>query len=412
MAAKQKSGLLQRLMTSSPILRLGFPLKENDISETNSSHKPTLGVFLGSVINILLWPIKRFRRMGRYGKIVTLIVLGLIIYWRVNAYQKSGLEVEVRAAKYGKLVESVNASGEVTAENVANLVFQTAGEVKEVNFKEGERVEKGDIIAKLDTTLLYNAYQSADATLRATQAVLNSTYDTLQGKEKTETYAEISTRTTAEAAKDRAYWAYVSAVKSLEGAYIRAPFDGILTQAPATVVPGTIIALPSSATFQVFGPETTYFRAEVSEVNINKLANGLAADIEIDAFPDQSFEGKVLGFNVSSTTTSTGGTAYVVRISLPDNDKLKFKLGMNGDVDIVISEKDNVLLVPITATIEENSKTFVWVEDEGRAKKVEVTTGSSSIDDIEITSGLTEGTKVITRPPSSIQKGTRLKVTN
>ena len=85
---------------------------------------------------------------------------------------------------------------------------------------------------------------------------------------------------------------------------------------------------------------------------------------------------------------------------------------MNGDVDIVISEKDNVLLVPITATIEENSKTFVWVEDEGRAKKVEVTTGSSSIDDIEITSGLTEGTKVITRPPSSIQKGTRLKVTN
>jgi multidrug resistance efflux pump len=86
------------------------------------------------------------------------------------------------------------------------------------------------VIAKLDTTALFAAYKQADASLRASQAALNYTYDTLQGKENTESFSEISTRTAAETTKDKAYWAFVAASKALEGAYIKAPFDGILTQ--------------------------------------------------------------------------------------------------------------------------------------------------------------------------------------
>lgn len=350
--------------------------------------------------------------MEKRGKIISIVLLLFFVLWRINVYRNSGLEVNIEKAHFGKLTESVSASGEVSAENSASLAFRTAGEVTEVNFKIGDEVKKGDIIAKLDTTLLYSAYQQADAALRAARASLDSTYDTLQGHENDETFAQISTRTTAETNKDAYYWAFVSASKNLEGAYIRAPFDGILTFVPDNIVPGAYISLPQSAAFQVIGPDSTQFEAEVNEVDINKLTSGSLAQIEIDAYPDEIFEGVVTGYNFTSTTTSTGGTAYKAIITLPENDNLKFKPGMNGDVEITISETEGLLLVPITAIVEDTNNKYVWVSEKGKAKKIEVTTGKSSIDEIEIASGIEEGTKVVSRPPSRIEEGMKLKKSN
>jgi membrane fusion protein, multidrug efflux system len=361
-------------------------------------------------ISIILWPFRRFKKLTRRGKIITLIIFGLTIFWRVNVYINSGLEVNVGEAKYDKIIESVNVSGEVTAENLATLSFQTAGEVTEVNFKEGDYVKKGDIIAKLDTTLLYYNYKIAEAGLRSAQASLDNVYDQLQGHDDDETFAQRATRTAAETAKDSAYWAYAAASKNLEGAIIKTPFDGILIQAPANIVPGSLVSIPSGSVFQVVGPETTYFRCSVNEIEINKISKGVKAEIEIDAHPGEIFEGKVIGHNFASTTTITGGTVYVVRVSLPNNQDLKFKPGMNGDVNMIISEKENVLIVPITSVMEEKSESYVWVIEDRKAKKRIVETGVSSINDIEILSGLDAGETVVVRPPARIEEGLRLKI--
>jgi RND family efflux transporter MFP subunit len=363
-----------------------------------------------SVLNILKWPFAKFSTLSKRGKVITIIVLVLLVLWRVNAYRKSGLQVEETTAHTGTLTESVNASGEVSAKKAANLAFQTAGEVKEVNFQEGDKVQKGNIIAKLDTTNLYLAYLQTDATLRAAQAALNYTYDTLQGKEHTESFSEISTRTTAETTKDRAYWAYAAAQKALEGAYIKAPFDGVVTQIPVDLSAGAYISLPTTANFQVVDPATTYFQAEISESDIHKLKISDEAKIEIDAYPDQEFTGKVETLNFSSTITSTGGTAYIAKVSLPQNNNMMFRLGMNGDVNVIISRKEDVLLVPITAVVEEQDGNYVWVDNHGKAKKVKVETGGSSVDEIEIKSGIDNGTKVVSRPPTKIKEGAKLKV--
>ena len=368
------------------------------------------GTSVSKIINILIWPIRRFMKLTRKGKVIVLIIIALITIWIINTYRNSGLEVSVHEAVYGEFIESVNISGEVVAENSATLSFQTAGEVTQVNFKEGDFVKKGDVIAKLDTTLLYYNYQSAQASLRSAQASLDNIYDQLQGREKDETFAQRATRTAAETAKDSAYWAFAAAGKNLEGAYIKAPFDGILTQAPANIVVGSLVSIPSSAVFQVVGPDTTYFRCGVNETEINKIENGLKAEIEIDAYPDEVFKGEVIGYNFASVATTTGGTAYVVRISLPDNDNLRFKPGMNGDANIIISQKSDVLTVPITAVVEEESDTYVWVVEEGKAKKKNVETGTLSINEAEILSGLESGETVIVRPPAKIEEGLRLRI--
>jgi RND family efflux transporter MFP subunit len=181
---------------------------------------------------------------------------------------------------------------------------------------------------------------------------------------------------------------------------------------PDNIVPGALVSLPTSAIFQVVAPETIYFEAEVSEVDIYKLKTDAQAEVEIDAYPDEVFNGKVQSYNFSSTTTSTGGTAYKIRVSLPKNEGLKFKIGMNGDVSVIISEKDDVLLVPITSVVEEDDKKYVWLSDDGKAKKVEVKTAASSVDEMEITSGISETEEVVIRPPSKIEEGVKLKISN
>lgn len=363
----------------------------------------------GKWIRRIAWPIRRFKRMGRVGKIITLLIIVLIVYWRYNAYQNGGIKVETQKVSYGNLIESVDASGEVAADKSANLAFQTAGEVKELNYKEGDTVKKGDIIAKLDTTLLYDSYLTAEATLRASQASLDYVYDQVQGHENDESYSQRDTRTTAETTKDKAYWAFVTAQKNLNGAYIKSPYDGILTQVPDNIYPGAYVSVPSTSTFQVVGPETTYFKADVNEGDIYKFTSGAKADITLDAYPDEVFEGQVYGLNFVSVTTSTGGTAYQVMITLPENDNLKYKVGMNGDAEVILTKKDHILTVPINATVEENDKTYVWKVENRHAKKTEITTGISSTNDIEVLSGLNENDVVIVRPPNSIQEETRVK---
>jgi len=123
-------------------------------------------------------------------------------------------------------------------------------------------------------------------------------------------------------------------------------------------------------------------------------------------------EGVIEGMAFDSTITSTGGSAYKVRVSFPEQITLKFRVGMNGDADFIVKEKDAQLLVPITAVVEENEDTYVWVVKRNRAKKVEFEPGDSSIDDVEVLSGLNEGDIVIVRPPANIEEGDRVKISD
>ncbi len=376
------------------------------MSTTKPQRKSSLSIFF----SYLLYPINWFGRLGKRGKIIVLILLGLLIFQRINAYKKSGIEVEIINPKTGKVVQSISAAGEVAAIKAANLLFQTTGEVKEVNFHQGDPVKKGDIIAKLDTVSLYSTYQQTSANLRAAEASLNYTLDTLKGKERTENYSEIASRTAAETAKDKAYWAYTAAAQSLSGAYIKAPFDGVLTKVPENIYPGSSISLTSGGIFQVVDPNTIYFNSEVSELDVNKLKIDSQVEIDIDSFPEKTFRGKVKNYNFTSVRTSTGGTAYEVRIDFDSTDALPLMIGMNGDANIILSEKENVLIVPITSVTEIDNKSYVWKVENGKAKRVEITTGISSVNDVEVISGISEEDKIIKRPPTQIADNLKIKL--
>lgn len=75
-----------------------------------------------------------------------------------------------------------------------------------------------------------------------------------------------------------------------------------------------------------------------------------------------------------------------------------------------VKNKSKAILVPLTSVVTENDKNYVWlVDDQKKAKKVEVTLGNADADNQEITSGLTDGAKVISNPTSSLEEGKEVK---
>jgi len=364
---------------------------------------------LGNIIRLLKenrlskWVLATRRR-----KVTFLIIIALFVFWRVNSARKPDWELDVIEITKAQLLESVSTSGEIKAEKFTELTFLSSENIKEILIEDGAEVKKEDLIAKLDTVSLYQSYLQAEADLRDKQATLDKVYDDVKGHEKDETLAQKETRTSAEVAKDKSYRAFVIAQKNLADASLRAPFDGIVNYSEGASI-GTYSSTLSSK-FSLIDPKTVYFEAEVNEIDIIKITPETKVKIELDAYPGDVFEQQIKSISFVSTITSTGGTAYKVKTSLPENFDNKFRLGMNGDASFIVSSKQDVLVAPITAIVEENEKSYVWVvNSNNKVKKVEVTTGSSSIDDIEITSGLESDDLVLVRPPSKIKEGDRVK---
>ena len=121
----------------------------------------------------------------------------------------------------------------------------------------------------------------------------------------------------------------------------------------------------------------------------------------ISAYPKNSGEG---------TNTITGGNTgskypYTIEVTSEIGD---LKPGFTVSVEVKSDKKS--ILVPLTSVITEDGKNYVWVVDEeNKAKKVEVSLGNADAENQEITSGLTDGTKVISNPTTSLEEGKEVK---
>jgi HlyD family secretion protein len=145
------------------------------------------------------------------------------------------------------------------------------------------------------------------------------------------------------------------------------------------------------------------FSIDVDELDISKIQVGQAANVTIDALEETEtnpLKGVVTKIAVEGTS-SDGVSTYPVTIQLDKNDSLKGS--MNANAEIVVSEKTDVLYVPVDAVQKKNGVSYVLVVTgvdgkpgvSGNTEKREVTTGISTEDYIEIVSGLSEGEQVI-----------------
>lgn len=343
-------------------------------------------------------------KLGKWFWVLTLVLVGLIV--KFVFFPNNLSIVKIDRVKTGEITEVVSVTGSLKADNYANLTFQGGGRVSWVNVREGQKVKKGQGIAGLDTVILNASYQQALNNYRNYQAAADSVLDSLKDNSNDETFAQKATRTQAEVARDNAYDSLKAAEQNLRYATIFAPFDGVMAKVEPSFPGSNVTSL--SASYVVVNPETIYFSGELSESDLPKVSEGQKVQVRLDAYPDEVFEGKLENIGVVAFTSSTGGNAYSLRISLPKNNLSKFRYGMEGDSDIILSKKENVLKVPFSSLINEDGKEYVWIFENGLAKKKQVEVGAISIDEVEIKSGVTNGDSVIIDPSLKLIDGKKV----
>lgn len=345
------------------------------------------------------------QKLGKWFWVV--VAIAVLIIWRVTFGSAKTTKVDSTKISKGNLIETVSTSGTVKADRYVALTFPAGGKITAIGVTQGQKIEKGQFIAQVDSVPLNTAYQNAVNTYRATQAAVDLEHDNDKNYGSGETYSQRSTRTAAEVANDNAYNNMISALDNLKNANIFAPFAGIMdTVNPSS--PG--INVPAAfANYTIVDPSSTYFDSEVEETDLPNVSDGQKVNIKLDAYPDETFTGTVENIGVVAFTSSTGGNAYHVRISLPDNENLKFRIGMQGDSDIVFNTIPDVLKVSTSSLINENGKTYVFVVKNGVAKKTEVVTGGASDSETELKSGVNENDVVVDNPPANFKDGTRVQ---
>jgi len=339
------------------------------------------------------------------------VVISLLLLTTVSLIwfffiRKPPQEVEISRVKLGSIRESISTSGKVQAEESVTLTFQTSGKLVDVRVRTGDKIKKGQVIASLDKKQIELSLKKLLNIFEKEFTEFDDTNDSVEDKVLTDAVRRIKKR--AQIDLDQTVLDVEIHNEAISLATLFAPFSGIVTKAEPGY-PGVNVA-PGAATYVIVNPDTVYLEAEVNETDVVKLKEDQNVVISLDAYPAETYFGKIKSIDFDSTTTSTGGTAYKVRVNLPLNDSLKFRLGMSGDADFIINQKENIITVAQTAIFEEEGKNFVWVVDEkNRARKREVKQSLSSLDEVEVV-GLFPNEKIIDQPSNNIKEGDKVKL--
>ncbi|MHB1163569.1 MAG: efflux RND transporter periplasmic adaptor subunit, partial [Minisyncoccota bacterium] len=184
----------------------------------------------------------------------------------------------------------------------------------------------------------------------------------------------------------------VAAVEAnLQGSRIVAPISGVLTQQDAKVGQ---VASPGSPLVSIIGNGGFEVDTGVSDTDIGKLAIGDTVSMTIDAFPNETFAGTV--FYIAPAETNTQGViSYQIKISFDKLDT-RLKSGLTANIEIKTKQRDNVLILPQYAILQNDAGTFVETLTGKTVTTHPVTLGIQDQNgNVEILSGVTLGEQVI-----------------
>ena len=158
-------------------------------------------------------------------------------------------------------------------------------------------------------------------------------------------------------------------------------------------------------------------KGELSEYNLANLSVGQEVTFTSKVYPDKTWNGKIS--YISDYPKNNGEAASAAAAGGNSGSKYPYTIDVTSEigdlkqgfsVSVEVKNKSKAILVPLTSVVTENDKNYVWVLDEQKkAKKVEVGLGNADADNQEITSGLTNGAKVISNPTASLEEGKEVK---
>lgn len=354
--------------------------------------------------------------------ILFVLVLFIIIFFSFKSNSKNLKEVYTETLKKQNLMEIVSASGEIQPKIKVNIQSDVIARIEKLYFKEGELVKKGQKLVELekDTYLFQRdqakaAIASAFASLKVSEAQLEETKarrdriktlleDNLISKESYEQVeAELKMALArVEAAKEeinRLEKYLKEAEDKLKKTTILSPIDGkvveLILKEGEVVISGTP-NIPGSTIAVIADLSNIISEVDVVESEIAKISLEQNAKVTVDAFPQKELGGIVEEIG-ESAFKKIDVNYFKVKIKIL-GDFLELKPGMTSKAKIFVQEKRDVLAVPSQAIQEKKGEKFIFINENGKAKKITVTTGISDQIYTEILGELKEGISVITGP--------------
>ena len=200
-----------------------------------------------------------------------------------------------------------------------------------------------------------------------------------------------------------------AAQATLNLARIIAPIDGVVTQAVS--LPGDSVGPASQATtasgqsaFRIDNLSGLLVDVQVSEVDINGVALDQPATLTLDAIPNKTYHGHVVGVSQAGSVTS-GAVNFTVTVQLSDPDE-QVKPSMTAAVNVIVKQVKDQLLVPNRAVRLVGSQRVVYILKNGVPQEVKITLGATSDTTSVVAAGdLKEGDLIILNPPANLQGG-------
>ncbi len=364
-----------------------------------------------------------------------------------------GTAVRTAQVEERDLVAIVTASGNVRATRKVDISSDISARVTSLLVEEGDQVEAGQLLIQLDPTRLEAATSQSEANLAQARSGLarsranlararreaermralhdrDSLLVSIQDVENAETdfLVQQSDVEGAEHAVNQAQGALIEARDNLAKTTIRAPMSGTVTrlnvEAGETVVVGTMNN-PGSLILTVSDLSTMEVVLEVDETDVPQISLGDSAKVELDAFPDLEFQGRVTEIGnsaIRSPSESAGSGAtptidFEVVVTLVD-PPVELRPDLSATADLITEERDGAMSIPIIALTERDRKEVFPDEEEGGTEALEgvfvvqgdsvsfvpVEVGIAGQEYFEVLSGLALGDTIVRGPYQTIRR--------
>ena len=400
------------------------------------------------------------RRKRVIGAVVAVLVLGGVVAYNVNARSHGQVTVQTQKAAKRELVSVVSASGEIKPKRYVNISSNVSGRIEQILVKEGDRVRKGQVLARIESTRIAAMERQSAAALEGAKADLAREIADLEVSrlafDRTKRMhadklvsdqafdqadAELKMKTAAVEAQRRRITQQEALLATnrddLEKTNVIAPMDGVVTSLPKEEGETVIGAQSFSPTVIMTVADLSIMEVEimVDETDIRNVQLGQSAEVRVDALEGVKIKGDVTEIGssaiprglttqqVSSTNTANQAKDFKVEVTLKD-PPATLRPGLNATADITTARKDGVLAVPIQAVVvrainkegkvmdpaavqaaepdqaapteKGQEKEGVFVVLAGKASFRPVKTGIIGETEIEIGDGLKEGEEVVT----------------
>lgn len=278
------------------------------------------------------------------------IVAGVAIYFIGGGSSNQGTGFATATISRGDIRQVVTATGEIQPLNTINVGSQVSGTIEAIYVDYNSKVKKGDVLLKIEPSVLQASVDEAYASLVSSESQRNyakseyernktlfeAGYIPLADLEQSQTTYE-----QAEQNVNKMKSQYDRAVTNLGYATITSPVDGTVISRQVDVGQTVAASFQTPDLFEI-AEDLSQMQIEtaVSEADIGMITEGLPVTFTVDAYPSQTFEGFVRQVRLSPTITSNV-VVYTVVIDV-DNSDLRLKPGMTAFVTIIISEKEDV----------------------------------------------------------------------